>query len=142
MRPSRFTDTTIPSLGESGLASARGSSTSTPPCIIGAVIMKIIKSTSITSTSDVTFTSALNCISPRAGQPGDPMCQVVSVGCHFVPQHRLQGFQLGRRQGAAIGAPVLPKRAGAQLGVKGDRLAEETIVGRGGLLHDRVVGVL
>ena len=65
MRPSRLTDTTIPSFGESGRASARGSSTSTPPCIIGAVIMKMISSTSITSTSEVTLTSAMSGRSPR-----------------------------------------------------------------------------
>src|SRR5512147_149570 len=72
MRPSRLTETTIPSFGESGRASARGSSTSTPPCIIGAVIMKMISSTSITSTSEVTLTSALRGISPRS-PPIPPM---------------------------------------------------------------------
>jgi hypothetical protein len=55
----------MPSLGDNGRASARGSSTSTPPCIIGAVIMKTISNTSITSTSEVTLTSALRLISPR-----------------------------------------------------------------------------
>src|SRR3954468_16101733 len=65
MRPSRLTVTTIPSLGERGRASARGSSTSTPPCMIGAVIMKIIRSTSITSTREVTLTSAIRGSSPR-----------------------------------------------------------------------------
>src|SRR5512139_3548437 len=60
MRPARSTDTTSPCFGSIARASARGSRTSTPPCIIGAVIMKMMRSTNATSTSDVTLMSALS----------------------------------------------------------------------------------
>src|SRR5256885_2044138 len=64
MRPSRSTVTTSPDFGSSGFASARGKRTSTPPCMIGAVIMKMIRSTNATSTSDVTLMSAFKGSSP------------------------------------------------------------------------------
>src|SRR5918999_228230 len=47
--PARSTVTTRPLFGSRGRASARGSWMSTPPCIIGAVIMKITSRRSITS---------------------------------------------------------------------------------------------
>ena len=49
-----------------GLASAFGSEMSTPPCIIGAVIMKMIMSSIMTSISDTTLISAFSGVrSPR-----------------------------------------------------------------------------
>src|SRR3990172_2042170 len=58
MRPRRSTVTTSPWRDSSGRAWACGRRTSTPPCIIGAVIMKMIRSTNATSTRDVTLMSA------------------------------------------------------------------------------------
>src|SRR4051812_24832100 len=60
MAPARSTVTTNPLFGSSGFASAFGSATSTPPCIIGAVIMKITSSRSITSIRLTTLISALS----------------------------------------------------------------------------------
>src|SRR6185437_13224756 len=57
--PARLIDTASPSFVSSGLALAGGSEMSTPPCIIGAVIMKITSSSSITSIKLTTLTSAL-----------------------------------------------------------------------------------
>src|SRR6185437_1804271 len=57
--PARLIDTASPSFVSSGLAFAGGSEMSTPPCIIGAVIMKITSSSSITSIKLTTLTSAL-----------------------------------------------------------------------------------
>src|SRR6185437_535786 len=57
--PARLIDTASPSFVSSGLALAGGSEMSTPPCIIGAVIMKITSSSSITSIRLTTLTSAL-----------------------------------------------------------------------------------
>src|SRR5213082_2075315 len=64
MRPSRSKVTTNPDLGSSGRAWARGRRTSTPPCMMGAVIMKMMSSTNATSTSDVTLISAFKGSSP------------------------------------------------------------------------------
>src|SRR5918992_2937639 len=58
--PARSTVTTSPLFGSSGRASARGNWMSTPPCIIGAVIMKITRSSSITSIKLTTLISALS----------------------------------------------------------------------------------
>src|SRR5213078_3892767 len=69
MRPSRSMVTTRPDLGSSGFASARGRRTSTPPCMIGAVIMKMMSSTNATSTSEVTLMSALRGSSPCPRNP-------------------------------------------------------------------------
>src|SRR5512146_203443 len=49
-----------PSLDSSGLDSADGRLMSTPPCIMGAVIMKMTSNSSITSIRLTTFTSALS----------------------------------------------------------------------------------
>src|SRR6185437_9975514 len=57
--PARLIDTASPSFVSSGLAFAGGSEMSTPPCIIGAVIMKITSNSSITSIKLTTLTSAL-----------------------------------------------------------------------------------
>src|SRR6478609_10756418 len=65
MRPDRSTVTTSPSSILRGRASARGSWTSTPPCSIGAVIMKMMSSTKATSTSEVTLMSAVRGTAPR-----------------------------------------------------------------------------
>src|SRR3954468_16982033 len=66
MRPCLFTVTTIPPLGSSGFASAVGSFTSTPPCMIGAVIMKITMRSIITSMRLTTLISAFSGVrSPR-----------------------------------------------------------------------------
>src|SRR5437867_8434198 len=51
---------------------ARGSRTSTPPCMIGAVIMKMMSNTNATSTSDVTLMSALSGSSPCPRRPPPP----------------------------------------------------------------------
>src|SRR5437762_234876 len=72
MRPSRSRVTTRPDFGSRGRASARGNRTSTPPCMIGAVIMKMISSTNATSTSDVTLMSAFRGSSPCARNPPPP----------------------------------------------------------------------
>ena len=58
--PARSTVTVSPSFDSSGLASVAGSVMSTPPCIIGAVIMKITSRSSITSIRLTTLTSALS----------------------------------------------------------------------------------
>src|SRR5918992_2614267 len=58
--PARSTVTTRPLFGSSGRASARGNWMSTPPCIIGAVIMKITSNSSITSIRLTTLISALS----------------------------------------------------------------------------------
>src|SRR2546426_4300051 len=63
---------TSPALGSSGRAAARGSRTSTPPCMIGAVIMKMMSSTNATSTSEVTLMSALSGSSPWPRSPPPP----------------------------------------------------------------------
>src|SRR6476469_7496442 len=60
MRPVLSTVTTSPLFGSSGRASAFGSATSTPPCIIGAVIMKITRSSRITSIRLTTLRSAFS----------------------------------------------------------------------------------
>src|SRR5450759_4049634 len=52
--------TTRPLLGASARADVLGSVTSTPPCINGAVIMKMMSSSRITSISDTTLMSALS----------------------------------------------------------------------------------
>jgi hypothetical protein len=58
--------TTSPLFASIGRTSARGSATSTPPCIMGAVIMKITISSSITSMRLTTLISAFSAIrSPR-----------------------------------------------------------------------------
>src|SRR3982750_4496026 len=59
MKPARSTDTTTPLFGSAGVASAFGNATSTPPCIMGAVIMKITSRSSITSIRLTTLISAL-----------------------------------------------------------------------------------
>src|SRR3954451_23879073 len=110
MRPSRVTVTTIPSLGESGRASARGSSTSTPPCMIGAVIMKMIRSTSMTSTSEVTFTSAISGSSPR-WLPSPPP-RLADISDESFPGHgpdQLVGetFELAREEAGPIHVQVV-----------------------------------
>src|ERR1035437_6854487 len=57
---------TRPLFDSSGIASVFGSFTSTPPCMIGAVIMKITMSSIITSISETTLISALSGVrSPR-----------------------------------------------------------------------------
>src|SRR5918992_3561997 len=58
--PARSTVTTRPLFGSSGRASARGSWMSTPPCIIGAVIMKITSRSNITSIRLTTLISAFS----------------------------------------------------------------------------------
>src|SRR2546425_4236547 len=63
---------TSPDLGSSGRACARGSRTSTPPCMMGAVIMKMMSSTNATSTSEVTLMSALSGSSPWPRSPPPP----------------------------------------------------------------------
>src|SRR5215213_2800326 len=66
MRPCRFTVTIRPLFGSSGRACAFGSATSTPPCMIGAVIMKMTIMSIITSMRLTTLISALSGIfSPR-----------------------------------------------------------------------------
>src|SRR2546423_11192204 len=72
MWPSRSRVTTRPDLGSRGRASARGSRTSTPPCMIGAVIMKMMSSTKATSTREVTLMSALSGSSPWPRSPPPP----------------------------------------------------------------------
>src|SRR5574341_901745 len=72
MRPSRSTVTTSPDFGSSGRALARGSRTSTPPCMIGAVIMKMMSNTKATSTRDVTLISAFRGSSPCPRNPPPP----------------------------------------------------------------------
>src|SRR5216117_2982878 len=72
MRPSRSRLTTRHDFGSRGRAWARGSRTSTPPCMIGAVIMKMMSSTNATSTSDVTLMSALSGSSPCPRRPPPP----------------------------------------------------------------------
>src|SRR5512140_157885 len=52
--------TTSPLLGSSARASVFGSDTSTPPCMRGAVIMKMTSRSIITSMSDTTLMSALS----------------------------------------------------------------------------------
>src|ERR1041385_4072614 len=71
MRPSLSTVTMRPSSTFSGRASARGSWTSTPPCSIGAVIMKMMSRTNATSTSEVTLMSAEIGTPPRR-RPSPP----------------------------------------------------------------------
>src|ERR1051325_6367002 len=72
MRPSRSRLTTSPDFGSRGRAWARGRRTSTPPCMMGAVIMKMMSSTNATSTSDVTLMSALRGSSPWPRSPPPP----------------------------------------------------------------------
>src|SRR5512135_3789068 len=68
-RPPRSTVITRPSFTDSGRAVARGSCTSTPPCIIGAAIMKMMRSTKATSTSEVTLMSDVTGRLPRRPEP-------------------------------------------------------------------------
>src|SRR5690606_31370661 len=227
-----------------GRACACGRSTSTPPCIIGAVIMKTMSSTIITSTSEVTLISALRGRSPlpppippmpptaildqsfaghRAdqlvgkslelpgeephpvhedvvahdggnggreagksghqrlrhtrrhrrevprparrdagegvddadgsaeqaqqrtdrsdgGKPWDVMAEEVPLRRHFLPQDHLEGFELGRGEGLAGG--FAPERAGTELVIEVERLAEEPLVGRRRQLHDALIRIL
>src|ERR1035437_6645961 len=58
--PSRVMEITRPLFDSSGVASAFGSFTSTPPCMMGAVIMKITIRSIITSISETTLISALS----------------------------------------------------------------------------------
>src|SRR5712675_1945566 len=60
MAPVRSTVTVSPLLDSSGRACAFGSEMSTPPCIIGAVIMKMIINSIITSIRLTTLISALS----------------------------------------------------------------------------------
>src|SRR5438067_1088161 len=69
---SRSRVTTNPDLGSSGRAWARGRRTSTPPCMMGAVIMKMMSSTNATSTRDVTLISAFKGSSPCPRRPPPP----------------------------------------------------------------------
>src|SRR4051794_37060111 len=115
MRPSRVTVTTIPSLGESGRASARGSSTSTPPCMIGAVIMKMIRSTSMTSTSEVTFTSAISGSSPRwLPRPPPRLADISDESFPGHRPHQLVGetFELAREEAGPIHIQVVGDHRG------------------------------
>src|SRR5437773_6457333 len=75
----------MPSWDSRGRAAATGSRTWTPPCIIGAAIMKMISRTKATSTSEVTLISALRCARlrrerrtlqpPLAGQRDDELAR-------------------------------------------------------------------
>src|SRR5690349_18620860 len=123
MRPSRLTVTTIPSLGESGLASARGSSTSTPPCMIGAVSMKMMRSTSITSTSEVTLTSAMSGSSPR-WLPRPPP-RVAAMSDQSFPGHRPdqlvgEALELPGEQPRAVHVQVVRDHRGDRGGETGE----------------------
>src|ERR1700737_4011856 len=60
MAPERSTVTVSPLFDSSGRACALGSEMSTPPCIIGAVIMKMIMSSIMTSMRLTTLISALS----------------------------------------------------------------------------------
>src|SRR5512140_379329 len=85
IRPVLSTLTTMPCCEGSGRVAACGRRTSTPPCIMGAAIMKMMRSTNATSTSDVTLMSALSGARARrrdaildvalAGEGGDELAR-------------------------------------------------------------------
>src|SRR6266581_9280875 len=91
MRPSRSRLTTRPDLGSRGRAAARGSRTSTPPCMIGAVIIKMMRSTNATSTSDVTLMSAASGSSPCPRSPPPPPTRPAMLQPPFA-RHRPDDF--------------------------------------------------
>src|SRR5258706_2145880 len=66
MAPVRSTVTVSPLLDSSGRACAFGSEMSTPPCIIGAVIMKMIINSIITS---IRLTTLISALSTRRSRP-------------------------------------------------------------------------
>src|SRR2546429_303757 len=114
MRPSRSRVTTRPDFGSSGRASARGNRTSTPPCMMGAVIMKMMSSTKATSTSEVTLMSAFRGSSPCPRSPPPPPnrpaitaslraprddpCGGIPLRRDLLGEHHPERFELGRRQ--------------------------------------------
>src|SRR5919197_3448606 len=111
MRPSRSRLTTSPDLGSSGRAWARGSRTSTPPCMIGAVIIKMMSSTNATSTSDVTLMSALSVSSPWPPIPPPPPSRPGMLQPPF-PRHRAddllrEPFEFAREQAEAVHEQVV-----------------------------------
>src|SRR5881628_3857763 len=111
MRPSRSTVTTSPDFGSSGFASARGKRTSTPPCMIGAVIMKMIRSTNATSTSDVTLMSAFKGSSPcpRSPPPPPPSSRPLEppFARHRADDFLREPFQLARKQAEPVHEQVI-----------------------------------
>src|SRR5712671_5919838 len=66
MAPVRSTVTVSPLLDSSGRACAFGSEMSTPPCIIGAVIIKMIINSIITS---IRLTTLISALSTRRSRP-------------------------------------------------------------------------
>src|SRR2546429_136247 len=143
MRPSRSTVTTSPDFGSSGFASARGKRTSTPPCMIGAVIMKMISSTNATSTSDVTLMSAFKGSSPcpRSPPPPPPRSPAIRASLRAPHPQRLE-LRRGKRGLGRNRRAVVLQTTGLQLGEEIDPLAQQAVVGRGGQPHRRVVGIV
>ena len=108
----------------SGRASALGSSTSTPPCIIGAVIMKMISSTNTTSTSEVTLMSALSGISPP---PPEPAAEAAG---HL--EQPLPGHRADQLVGEALELPGEHRRPGRRTVVGDHRRDRRRQAGDGG----------
>src|SRR5712691_212129 len=115
MRPSRSRLTTSPDLGSRGRASARGSRTSTPPCMMGAVIMKMMRSTNATSTSDVTLMSALSGSSPCPRSPPPPTRPATlqpPLASHRPDDLLGEALQLAREEPEAVDEDVVGDHGG------------------------------
>src|SRR5574339_580844 len=121
--PSRSTVTISPVCGSSGRAAARGNRTSTPPCMMGAVIMKMIKSTNATSTRLVTLMSAFRGSSPCPRSP--PPCSKPAMLQPPFARHRAdqllgEAFQLAGEETEAIDVEVVGHHGGHGDGEAGD----------------------
>src|ERR1035437_7335362 len=139
IEPSRVMEITRPLFDSSGVASAFGSFTSTPPCMIGAVLFRSTIKSIITSMSETTLISALSGVrSPRerrrmldlsfAGHQGDHLgakaiaFAVESVELRredVIPEHRGDGDgegDGGGRQGFRHAGRHGAEVAGAALG--------------------------
>src|SRR3989442_1589884 len=137
MRPSRSRLTTRPDFGSSGRAAARGRRTSTPPCMIGAVIMKMMSSTNATSTSDVTLMSALSGSSPCPRRPPPPPSNPGILEPPFA-RHRpddllSEPLEFRRRERALgqYGGAVLLQAARLELREEVNPFAQQAVIGGG-----------
>src|SRR5439155_7049487 len=124
MRPFWSTVTTSPVLGSRGRASARGSRTSTPPCMIGAVIMKMMSSTKATSTREVTLMSALSGSSPWPRSPPPPRMPAIlqpPFAGHRPDDLLREPLELAREQAESVHEEVVRHHRRHRDGEAGDR---------------------
>src|SRR6266498_5640796 len=94
---------------------ARGRRTSTPPCMMGAVIMKMISSTNATSTREVTLISAVSGSSPwprRPPPPSRPAILEPPLAGHGADDLLGEPFELTRDQSQPVDEEVVGHHRG------------------------------